>query len=363
MSSLARSAGYFSRSYSQDLRLVTTAWRWSALTVFLAIALTAPYYLNEKYIDLLDQSGIAILGALGLSILTGYAGQISLAHAGLFGIAGFAAGIGSSRLGLSFVPAILLAMLVGAFVGFVLGLPALRLRGLYLVLATLAFHFVAIFAITEYQSYLNKTVALAGLTLPYPSLGFTKLTTLGHWFYFLFVVDAIAVLYCINLVRTRPGRAWVAVRDRDLVAASLGVHVLRAKLAAFVFSSALASAAGALLVYYNGAVSSETYTFNLAITYLVMVIVGGLGSTTGAIFGAIFVTMSLRLITFAFESVGTSSASQTNYLIPGQGIVFGVIMLIFLVFEPRGLIGLWNRVRAYFELWPFRHRPLAERLR
>jgi branched-chain amino acid transport system permease protein len=363
MSSLVRGPGYYRRSYGEDLRLLDTRLRRVSLAAFAALVLAFPLFGSGQYVDLLNQSMIAVIGALGLSVLTGYAGQLSLGHAGLFCLSGFVTGIVATQWDVPFPLPILTAMAAGAVVGFVLGLPAVRLRGLYLVLATVAFHFIAIYAASHYQSTRTGLLALTGLTLPDPSLGPLEVHSVTDWYYALVVVVALVLVYTVNLLRTRPGRAYVAVRDRDIVAAALGVNVTRYKLSAFVVSSVLAALAGSLLVYYNGAVTAEAYSLNLAIAYLVMVVVGGLGSTAGAVLGALFVTMSLRILTFVLESLGATSSFQTDYLIPLQTLLFGVLVVGFLLFEPHGLIGLWNRARAYVELWPLRHRPLAERRR
>lgn len=363
MTTLARGAGYFTRTYADDLKLAPTRLRRFGLLTLAAIVIVFPYVAAPQYVDLMNQAGIAIVGAVGLNILVGYAGQISLGQAGLLGLGGLSAAVVGNQFGQTFFVAALASIVFGAVVGLVLGLPALRLRGLYLVLATLSFHFVAIFAITDYQSHRRTTVALTGITVGHPTFGPLSITSTRQWFYFLAVITTLVVGYTLNLLRTRPGRAWIALRDRDIVAEALGIHVLRYKLFAFVVSSALVSFAGALLVYYNHSFSAETYTLNVAVIYLVMVIVGGLGNTTGAILGAIFMTIAPRLITNIFSVFGASTDAQVTYLFPLQYVVFGGLMVGFLLLEPRGLIGLWNRIRIYFELWPFRYRPLAERRR
>jgi len=363
VSSVSRGAGYFHRTYSQDLQQVNTRIRRVGLAGLIVLVLLLPTLVSGQYVDLAAQSAIAVVGALALNILTGYAGQLSLGHAALLGVGGFATGIAATEVGVPWPLDIAVAMVAGAVVGFVLGLPALRLRGLYLVLATVAAHFIAVYAFSHYQSSRSGIVGLTGMTLDRPAIGTFEFNTPTRWYYLLVAVAAVVALYNVNVLRTRPGRAWIAIRDRDLVASALGIAVVRYKLTAFVLSSSLAALAGSLLVYYNGSVSAESYTLNLAITYLVMVIVGGLGSTAGAIVGAIFVTCSLRLLTFALEALNTSSQFQTDYLIPLQVVLFGVLTVGFLLFEPRGLIGIWNRLRTYVELWPFGRRPLAERRR
>ena len=167
--------------------------------------------------------------------------------------------------------------------------------------------------------------------------------------------------FCVNLVRTRSGRAFIAVRDRDIAAAALGINVAKYKILAFVVSSALTCMTGSLLAYFVGSVSAEYFTLTLAITYLAMVVIGGAGSIAGAYLGAIFVTLLPHMITAVFGAVGTSARIAMLYIVPSQIVIFGLAMILFLMFEPKGLIGMWGRVRTYFEFWPLRQSILVER--
>lgn len=318
---------------------------WAPAGVVLAAALLAPLVLSAEYVDITGQALIAVVGAVGLNLLTGYTGQLSLGHAGLFAMSGFVAGVLSNSMGVPFPLNILAGMLAGAVVGLILGLPSLRLRGLYLVLATVAFHFIAVYLVTAYQSTRSGFQAISGITLDPPEFGPLVIDTVTKWYYLLLAIAVVVVLFARNLIRTRPGRAWVAVRHGELVASALGVNVLRYKLSAFVVSSVLAALAGGLLVQYAGSVAAETYTFELAVAYLVMIIVGGLGSITGAIIGAFIVTMAPEMITTALTWFNASSTFQTNYLIPLQVVIYGLLLVAFLVFEPSGLVGIGRRVR------------------
>ena len=312
--------------------------------VLLVVVALLPLVLTPEYEDLAVQSMIAIIGAISLNLLTGYTGQISLGHAGLFAASGFITGILSTQAGIPFPLNVIGAMLAGAVVGLVLGLPSLRLRGLYLVLATVAFHFIAVYFVTLYQSQRTGLIAITGMTLDAPELGPFVIDQVLDWYYVLMALVVVVALFAWNVVRTRTGRAWLAVRHGELVASVLGVNVLRTKLSAFVVSSVLAALAGALLVQYTGSVTAETYTFELAVAYLVMIIVGGLGSITGAILGAIIVTMSPEVITSVLSYFDASSSFQTNYLLPLQVVIYGLLLVGFLLFEPTGLVGIGRRV-------------------
>jgi branched-chain amino acid transport system permease protein len=245
----------------------------------------------------------------------------------------------------------------GAVLGVVFGLPSLRLRGLYLAISTLALHFAVVYLGAEYETRRGFST---GIVVDPPSLFGVALTSGRAWYLVLLAAAAATLLVCINLVRCRTGRAWRAIRANETVAATLGISVARHKLAAFVISSALTAMAGALAAYYRGFVSVEAFSLFLSIQYVAMVIIGGMGSLTGALMGAVFVTLlpyGIERILFLLPNAQAYAGSlfAVNYA------AFGVIMILFLLFEPEGLFGLWRRVQNYFLLWPFRQRPIAGR--
>ena len=354
-------SGYFKSSYAEDVALFDTPWRrlGIALTVVLMIAM--PFLVPGYIVFILNHIFIAIIGALALNLLTGYAGQISLGHAA-FMAAGAVASHYFSQLGLPFLVVLPLVMSVGAALGYIIGAPALRLRGLYLVVGTVGFHYVVTFFVNDYQSRsVDMLQALTGLVLPSPDLGFVVLDTPREWYFVLFLAMALVLIFCINLVRSRPGRAWIAVRDRDITAAALGINVARSKVSVFAVSSALTCMSGSLLAYFVGSVTAEYFSLPLAISYLAMVVIGGAGTIIGPILGAILVSALPHLITGGFDMVGASARVQMIYIVPTQVSIFGIGMVLFLMFEPRGLVGIWTRIRTYFELWPLRQTVLSER--
>lgn len=354
-------SGYYKTNYRDDMALLDTPYRKIFLVLLVVIAAAMPAFVSDSVVYILNLMLISIMGALALNLLTGYAGQISLGHSAFMAVGAFTSHY-FSELGLPFPVVVPLAMAAGAVLGVIVGAPALRLRGLYLVLATVGFHYIVAFLINDYQtSGVDMLQALTGLLLPTPDLGVVVLDNPRKWFYFLMLVLAVTTLYCINLVRTRPGRAWIAVRDRDITAAALGINVARYKLLAFVVSSALTCMTGSLLVYFVGSVSAEYFTLTIAVTYLAMVVIGGAGSILGAYLGAIFVTTLPHMITWFFETIGAEPRAQMLYIVPSQVVIFGLAMILFLMFEPRGLVGIWGRIRAYFELWPLRQSVLTER--
>ena len=355
-------SGFFKTSYGADLALFDTPARRVLVAALLAATLALPLGVSDHVVYIANLMFIAIMGSLALMLLTGYAGQISLGHAAFMCVGALTSHYLAAQ-GLPFLAVVPIAMLAGAALGAIVGAPALRLRGLYLVVATVGFHYIVAFVANEYQTNRPMLEALTGLVLPTVDLGLVVLDRPRKWYYFLLLVLLLTTAFCVNLVRTRPGRAWIALRDRDITAAALGINVARYKILAFAVGSALTSMTGSLQAYFVGSVSAEYFTLTLAITYLAMVVIGGAGSILGAYLGAIFVSVLPHAITYLFELTGAEARTQMQFLVPSQIVVFGVVMILFLMFEPRGLVGVWRRVRTYFELWPLRQSILAERKR
>ncbi len=350
-----RASGYFRTDYAQDLALVQTRLERVALAGF-AIALAAfPFLANAFYLDLACQIFLAAVGALSLMLLTGYAGQISLGHAGLIAAGAFTVGILFREFAAPFWLTLPTAAVVGAILGVIFGLPSLRLRGLYLVISTLALYFVVAYLGGEYETRRGFST---GIMVDPPRIGAVALTDPRAWYFVLLAAAAATLFFCANLLRSRTGRAWRAVRAHETVAAALGIGVARSKLLAFVISSAMASVAGALFAYYRGFVSVEAFSLFLSIQYVAMIIIGGMGSLLGALLGAAFVTLFPYLIETLLMRL-PHAESYAGMLFAVNYAAFGLVMILFLVFEPLGLVGIWRRLQNYFLLWPFRYRPVG----
>ncbi len=350
-----RASGYFRTGYAQDLALIQTRTERAALTAF-ALALAAfPFLATAFYLDLACQVFLAAIGALSLMLLTGYAGQISLGHAGLLAAGAFTAGIMFRELHAPFWLTLPAAAIVGAVLGVIFGLPSLRLRGLYLAVSTLALYFVVAYVGGEYESTRGFST---GITVDPPKLGGFALTNPRAWYFALLAAAAAALLICANLLRSRTGRAWRAIRAHETVAEALGIGIASYKLLAFVISSAMAAVAGALFAYYRGFVSVEAFSLFLSIQYVAMIIIGGMGSLLGALLGALFVTL-LPYLTEAALMKLPHAQSYAGVLFAINYSTFGVVMILFLIFEPLGLVGIWRRLQSYFLLWPFKYRPVA----
>jgi branched-chain amino acid transport system permease protein len=347
---------YLRTTYEDDAALVATPVRRFWLGA-LAVALAAvPLVAPPLVLDLLCRAAVAVVGAHALNLLTGYTGLVSLGHAGLIAAGAFTSGILSHELGAPFWVTMPASLAVGAVLGLVVGAPSLRLKGVYLALGTLALHFLIIWAVGEYQSGRGLST---GLLLPRPALGPLRVAGPVTWYYVLVAVAAACTVFTLNLVRTRPGRAWTAIRDRDIAAAATGVNVTAYKLLAFVVSSAMTAFCGSLWAYYTGFVSVEAFSFFMTIEYIAMVIIGGVGSVLGGVLGALFVTLFPYAVDAAIDALPVPEHFHT-FLFAVKFGVFGLLMALFLTLEPRGLVSIWSRVRTWFELWPFRYQPMAE---
>ncbi|HEX9466673.1 MAG TPA: branched-chain amino acid ABC transporter permease [Alphaproteobacteria bacterium] len=350
-----RASGYFRTGYAQDLALTQTRLERAMLAVFAAGLIAFPFLGSAYYLDLACQVFLAVVGALSLMLLTGYAGQISLGHAGLLAAGAFTAGILFREWNAPFYVTLPAAAGVGAALGVIFGLPSLRLRGLYLAVSTLALHFVVIYLGGEYETRRGYST---GITIDPPSLGGYEVYSPRAWYFVLLGAAVLALLICINLMRSRTGRAWRAIRAHETVAEALGIGIAGYKLLAFVISSALAAVAGALFAYYRGFVSVEAFSLFLTIQYVAMIIIGGLGSLVGALLGAVFVTIFPYLIEAGLMAL-PGAQSYASDLFAVNFAAFGMVMIGFLIFEPLGLVGIWRRLQTFFLLWPFKHRPVA----
>jgi branched-chain amino acid transport system permease protein len=342
--------GNYKETYASDEALFRTpATRaWMGVAAFAAVLF--PFVAGDYLLYLANLVAVLALGALGLNILIGFTGQISLGHAAFMGVGCYTAAWLAQR-GLPFFVTLPAAGALAAAIGGVVGLPSLRIKGLYLAVATLATQFILVYLFREWDSV---TGGVRGVNVPNASLfGFELLN--DQRMYFLIAPVAAALLVAArNLFRTRVGRAFIAIRDKDISAEVLGIPLLRYKLIAFAIGSFYAGVAGALLGYFYRAMTPEYFTLQLSIFYLAAIIVGGLGSMLGTIFGAVFMMLVPELLRAAVALVAQWAPRATEILSPMQQLVFGALIVGFLVFEPHGLLEVWRRVRRTFYLWPFR---------
>jgi branched-chain amino acid transport system permease protein len=345
--------GTFNQSYAQDMAIIRTKTQWVILFAFLILLFTCPLYFSDRILTILTIIGITVISVHGLNILTGYCGQISLGHAGFMAVGGYASGILCAKLGWSFWAALPTAALAAGMVGILFGLPSLRIKGFYLIMATIAAHFIIIWVILQLYSV---TGGADGLAVPRPEIGGFVLKSKASYFYLVMIIACLVTFLTKNIVRTRAGRAFIAIRDNDLAAEVMGVNLWAYKLLAFFIGCVFAGLAGSLLVHYIAFASVDEFPFMNSVWYLGMLIVGGMGSTAGAIFGAVSLKLLDELVTIAgpalaaiFPAVAAQAAASLSL------IMRGLVIILFLIFEPRGLAHRWERIKAYYRLWPFSH--------
>lgn len=350
-----RECGVFKTSYRADMALYPLPLARATAAIAVAGLVALPWLVPARYLVWASLTGIAAIGAVGLNLLTGSAGLISLGHGAFLATGAYSAANLASRLHLPFWVAVPAAGAVAAAFGLLVGLPSRRVKGIYLAVATIAAQFMIEWTINHVRWIAGG--AQATVSLPPPTVGPWRLDTEAERYLLILAVAVIAVTVGLNIGRSRLGRAFVAVRDRDIAAEVIGVDVARTKLAAFAVSSAFAGVAGALWAYYLGVANYEMFTITVSIEYLSMVILGGLGSVLGSVYGAAFVTMlplALRDVLERFRWL-VPAGDVGTFVARLRLVLFGSLIIVFLVTEPEGLARLWRKVKDYFRLWPYRY--------
>lgn len=348
--------GLFFETYQKDESIFPTWWLriWMialgiGLLVFPFVAQPISDWMGMNMLNMLNLIFIYIVGAHGLNLLTGYTGQISLGHGAFMGVGAYTAGI-LANMGWPFWLALPMAGFMTAAVGMIFGVPSLRLRGLYLAIATMAAQFILDYAMRNWSSL---TGGSSGLTVPAASIGDFTFDSDFKFYFLALGLAALATLYLKNITRTRTGRAFVAVRDRYLSAEVIGVNLFKYRIMSFGISSFMVGIAGGLWAYYITIISDEHFTMWLSVQYLAMIIVGGLGSVLGSIYGVVFMVALPELLRLPAEALTNVYPDIFVIFSSLREMVFGVIVIIFLIFEPDGLAARWHTVRAYWKLWPF----------
>jgi branched-chain amino acid transport system permease protein len=350
-----RECGVLKTTYEADMALYPLPIaRWTVAVIAVLMFLVLPLSVDDYYLSIVNLVSIAVVGALGLNILVGYTGQISIGHGAFMSVGAYTAANLVVRLGLPFWVALPAGGLMAALVGAVVGIPSLRIKGLYLAIATLAGQLIIEWTI-NHVTWISGGVQ-ASIQVPRPRLFGYPIATQRQMYFFLLVFVVLAIVGTLNLMRSRIGRAFIAIRDHDIAAEIIGIDIFRYKLLAFAISSFYAGVTGVLYTYYLGIANYEQFQITVSIDYLAMIIIGGLGSVLGSIFGAIFVTLLPIVIRLTMESFGglLFSSGAVHNIIPNlRLILFGVLIIFFLVVEPEGLSRLWRNIRSYFRVWPF----------
>jgi len=342
--------GTLKLSYAADEALFDTRvqWIWLGLLT-LALALF-PFVAGPYWIYMACLVAINVASATGLNILTGYTGLVSLGQAAFMGVGAYTVAVLETRVGTPFVINLLLAGGLTAAVGVVFGIPSLRVKGLYLAIATIAASMILHFLFAHW----DLTGGTRGLSMPPANLFGIALDQPQKLYWLIIPVTAMMVLGAANLFRTRVGRAFIAIRDRDISAEVLGIPLLQTKLTSFALSSFYAGVAGGMWAYFFRVVTPESFPLINSIFYLAAIIVGGMGTILGGILGATFMTLVPEFLKLVVGWLTPWVPDALSLLAPIRTIVFGALIVGFLIFEPQGLAEIWQRIRRFFHLWPFR---------
>jgi branched-chain amino acid transport system permease protein len=347
--------GIFKTSYAADMALYPLpVARWTAAALALLFVVVVPLTFTPYLVTIINLCLIAVVGALGLNILVGYTGQISIGHGAFMSVGAYTAANLIVRTGAPFYLAIPAGGLMAALVGTIVGIPSLRIKGIYLAIATLAAQFIIEWMI-NHITWISGGIE-SSIQVPPPVVFGWKLESQRQLYFFLLFFAALAIVATMNLMRSRIGRAFIAVRDQDIAAEIIGINTFRYKLESFAISSFYAGVTGVLYTYYLGIANYEQFQLNVSIDYLAMVIIGGLGSILGSIFGAVFITVlpvATRLFLTQFGDVLFSQGTIANMVSDLREVLFGVLIILFLVVEPEGLSRLWRNILNYFRVWPF----------
>jgi branched-chain amino acid transport system permease protein len=350
-----RECGVLKTSYAADMAFYPLpVARWTVAIFAAVFFLVIPLTLHEYYLSIFNLVWVAVVGALGLNILVGYTGQVSIGHGAFMSVGAYTAANLATRLDSPWPVNLLAGGLMAAAIGAVVGIPSLRIKGLYLAIATLAGQLIIEWTI-NHVTFISGGVQ-ASIEVARPRVGPLVLSSQRAMYYFLLFFVVLAIVGTMNLVRSRVGRAFIAIRDQDIAAEIIGINIFRYKLLAFAISAFYAGVTGVLYTYFLGIANYEQFQINVSIDYLAMIIIGGLGSVLGSILGAAFVTLLPIVIRVGMEAFGgLFLAPQTVLnLIPNLRLMlFGALIIFFLIVEPEGLNRLWRNIRNYFRIWPF----------
>ena len=345
------------RDYYEDVQLFSSGVVLFWFLLLLAFLAALPFFVKNYYIYMANYMAINIIVAVGLNLLVGYTGQISLGHAGFFALGAYGTVILMSKAHLPFLLALPASGLFAALLGFLLGLPALRLEGPYLSIATLGFGLT----ITQVIGRIEFFGGRQGLHTPDLTIGPWHLESDRDLYYLLLMITVVLVLGARNLIKTKVGRAFIAIRDADIAAETMGVNLTYYKTLAFAVSAFYTGIAGGLFAFVLRFIEPEIFGMMMSIIFLAMVVVGGLGSLFGSIAGACLLSwldLQLRnILSIPYFGEWLEALSKNYFSITGvsniQFIVYGLIMVLIMIFEPLGIYGFWIRTKIYWKTWPF----------
>jgi branched-chain amino acid transport system permease protein len=338
-------------SYAQDMAIFRTKTQWVMLLGLLAVIFTMPLYLGNYWLGIGNLIGITLVAATGLNILVGYCGQLSIGHAGFIAVGAYTSAILSTKLGFPFALSLICSGLTAGTIGLIFGMPSVRIKGFYLAITSIAAQFIILWVLYYWT---GLTGGANGISAPRMSIFGYVLNTEGKQFIFIMIIVVLVIFFAKNLARTRVGRAFIAIRDNDLAAEVMGINLFLYKMLAFFIGCFLAGIAGSLLAHWMGSISTEAFSFTDSILYVGMIIIGGLGTTLGPILGVLlirFMDVGVTQLTPVLQS--TFSSIPSGFATGIAPTLFGLVIILFLIFEPRGLAHRWALFKSSYRLWPF----------
>ena len=346
--------GIFAETYAEDRALIRTRWQWLWFIGFMAVLALLPVIGGGRVIGIANVIGVMLVAAVGLQLTTGYAGQINIGQSAFMGVGAYGCAVFAEKFGVPFWLTIPLAGVCAALFGAVFGVAALRIKGFYLALTTIAAQYVFSFAMLKLpKAWFGRS---EGLRLEPASFGDFAFDTDVRMYYLILAVVVVMTAGAWGIVRSRTGRAFVAVRDNDNAAEVIGISVFRYKILAFFIGAFYAGVAGGLWAYYIRYVQTDQFTLWLSVWYVGMLIVGGMGSILGAIIGTVVIRLLQELITVVGPALADAFPWLGNQIpFAGMNMMLGGLIILFVIFEPRGLAHRWNIVKESYRIWPFPH--------
>jgi len=344
--------GVRSYKYADDMAIIRTKTQWVLFILMLVLLFTMPLYMPSNYwLGIATLTGITLIAATGLNLLLGYCGQLSIGHAGFIAVGAYTSAILTNRLGVPFPIALLCSGLTAGTIGIIFGIPSIRLKGFYLAITSIAAQFIILWVINHW----SLTGGFMGMQVPYASIGSFVFKSRASQFYLVTSIAVLTIFIAKNIARSRVGRAFIAIRDNDLAAQVMGINLFFYKLLAFFIGCFMAGIAGSLLAHWMGFINTEYFSFADSILYVAMIIIGGLGTTIGPIFGVIFISTLEQYLTVGLVPFleRTFSMLPSGFATGVTPMLFGLVIVLFLILEPRGLAHRWSLFKSAYRLWPF----------
>lgn len=344
------------RSYWEDIRLFRyrSDFRWYMTLVLVLLLL--PFFIGDFYLSQFNVVFIYAIVSIGLMILTGFTGQLSLGHVGFFAIGSYTSAILTVKVGIPFILALPAAGLLAGFVGIFVALPAVRLTGMYLMIMTIGFAFIVEEILARWEGLTNGNM---GMILDSPSIGPITFDSEFSFYYLALLILILSLLISKNVLRSPTGRAMISIRDSEVASQAIGVNLMKYKAVAFALSAFFTGIAGSLSAHKLTFISPESFNLMESVKYLAMIIIGGLGTLHGAVLGAAFLMFLPGAIIVVKEFLPHAIANQTGL----EPLLMGLVIVLFIHFEPRGLYGRWLKIKHYFEFFPLYKKDTFKRVK